>query len=72
MQKNEDAQAPNRVSRQRFAKESNEKTTLAKNLKTAAGNRIGVRIPGPPLNLRDSLLQSWEGCWEGFALRISP
>jgi len=39
------------------------------NLKTAAGNRFGVRIPGPPLDLRhfrsahDCLLG--EGPWEG-------
>jgi hypothetical protein len=61
MPKNENGRASNRVSLQQFEKESNEKQKLAKNLKTAAGNRIGVRIPGPPLDLRDCLRRGWEG-----------
>ncbi len=50
MQRNEKAQASNRPLLQRFAKESNEKQRLAKNLKTAGSNPLGVRVPRPPLN----------------------
>jgi hypothetical protein len=56
----------NRPLLQRFAKESNEKKKFAKNLKTAGSNPLRVRIPRPPLHLRDSLRRSWEGFWEGL------
>jgi len=44
MQKNEKVRASNRVSLQRFVEESNEKQKLAKNLKTAGSNPLGVEL----------------------------
>jgi hypothetical protein len=48
MTKNEEGSAFNLLLLQRFAKESNEKQKLAKNLKTAGSNPLGVRVPRPP------------------------
>jgi hypothetical protein len=45
MQRNEKVRVSNHTLLQRFAKESNEKQKLAKNLKTAGSNPLGVRVP---------------------------
>jgi hypothetical protein len=73
MQQNEEGRVSNRVLLQRFAKERNEKQKLAKNLKTAGSNPLGVRIPRPPWGLRPLPVSSgavWEGLWEGFGARM--
>jgi hypothetical protein len=42
-------------------------------LKTAGSNPLRVRIPRPPLDLRDSRIcgsRIWEGFWEGLTASV--
>jgi hypothetical protein len=59
MLKNENGTASNRPLLQRFAKESNKKQKLAKNLKTAGSNPLGVdlRIGGGRCSVRSRALR---------------
>ncbi len=68
MQKKENGRVSNRALLQRFAEESNEKQKLGKNLKTAAGNRIGVdlRIGGGRCSIRSPALRV-ESCARSWA-----
>jgi hypothetical protein len=54
-QRKAEARVSNDSNWQRYAKESNTKQNLGKNLKTAAGNPLRVRVPRPPLDAGSAL-----------------